>query len=121
MPDLQALLDQIQRLDQEATKGPWHEDGDEVLGDFYEDHGYLKAPVLGVVWQNEHDAEFISLSRSALPKLAKVIDGLIEHCHNVMSWETPRGHEERIAVESRKQGARAVYKAITDALGDDDG
>lgn len=84
---LTELLDQIDRLDQEATTGPWHEDGDEVLGDFYEDHGYLKAPVLGGFYQNECDAEFIALARTALPKLAEAV-------YHVLELHKPRSHEE---------------------------
>lgn len=101
MTDLNHLLDQIDRLDEELSKPVGHDQ-------------------ISLVESAETEWEFHALARTALPKLAKVIDGLIEHCHNVMSWETPRGHEERIAVESRKQGARAVYKAITDTLGADD-
>lgn len=121
---LTELLDQIQRLDKEATKGPWENIGRTIESNgTYEDvittevdcSTYCYGGRGGGVLKDK-DAEFIALSRTALPQLAKVIEGLIEHCHNVMSWETPRGHEERIAVESRKQGARAVYKAITDAM-----
>lgn len=113
------LLDDVQRLDEHATSGPWTwGDNRDGLGNKLHPTAFPGKynPIADFEYIDDADAEFIALSRTAMPQLANVIGGLIEHCHNVMSWETPRGHEERIAVESRKQGARAVYKAITDAL-----
>ena len=116
MPDLNHLLDQIDRLDQEATTGPWHEDGDEVLGDFYEDHGYLKAPVLGGFYQNECDAEFIALARTALPQLAAVIRRLRE-CAQTLTEDNNNASDYASGI---CEAVECFERIITDALGDDD-
>ena len=117
MPDLQNLLDQIDRLDQEATKGPWHQDGEEILGAAYSDHGYLKAPVLAGVYQNEHDAEFISLSRTALPQLAKAVKTILSECE---SFEVAHDDEDNPFHQGVLWTVMAIRQAITDAIGDHD-
>lgn len=81
---LTELLDQILRLDQEATPGPWTTDStpdefgiiwgavEQIGGGFGE-----RAMVTEVV--EEHaDAEFIALARTALPKLAEAVYQVLE-------------------------------------------
>lgn len=78
MTDLKNLLDQIDRLDQQATKGPWHKDGDEILGAPYKECGYLKAPHVGETYGTERDAEFIALARTFAPAAAKALRAVME-------------------------------------------
>lgn len=96
MPDLQALLEEIDRLDQQATKGPWHVAPEE-------DDGGSKFPwaIFGPKndlwgpqgWDHEHyiqeipeltipDAEFIALARTTLPQLAKAVRAVMELLDN---------------------------------------
>ena len=75
MPDLQTLLQEIDRLDQEATKGPWTSIGNDCGGKVYEPSGY-PLPGCTSCGENEatyegQDAEFIALARTALPQYGR--------------------------------------------------
>lgn len=72
------LLDQIDRLDQETTQGPWQNDGYEVLGAPYKFREMLLAPHVANADQNECDTEFIALARTALPALSRAVRAVLE-------------------------------------------
>ena len=86
MPDLNHLLGQIDRLDQQATKGPWEKLGSTVESNgTYEDvittevdcSSYCYGGRGGGVLKDK-DAEFIALSRTALPTLAQTVRAVLE-------------------------------------------
>ena len=123
MPDLQHLLDQIDRLDQEATKGPWavggkSADGFTFFGEKYCDccqpgegsYGDLigEAP--------EKDAEFIALARTALPQLAAVIRRLRE-CAQTLTEDNNDASDYASGIH---EAVECFEHIIADALGDDD-
>ncbi|NWN89204.1 MAG: hypothetical protein HLX51_11805 [Micrococcaceae bacterium] len=136
MPDLQNLLDDIDRLDQQATKGPW-----ESLGPNIESADYTKDDVvstdvdcstycyggIGRGIQGPKNAEFIALARTALPQLAEALRAALEW-HQPFQWSFGYG-----PVTSCKgcadQGLRQeettypcpTVQAIHNALGGDDG
>lgn len=123
MPDLNHLLQEIDRLDQEATKGPWESLGPNVESADYTQDDVVSTDVdcstycyggIGRGIQNSKDAEFIALARTALPQLAKalrnvvgVTDTIWDHLNN------PVNDEVRTIVRD------AIHDAITDALGAD--
>ena len=84
MTDLNHLLDQIDRLDKEATQAPWTSIGNDFGGKVYEPSGY---PLPGCTSCGENeatyerkDAEFIALARTALPQLAQALKSVL-HLH----------------------------------------
>lgn len=98
------LLDQIDRLDQQATKGPWEEIGRTIESNgTYEDvittevdcASYCYGGTGGGVLKDK-DAEFIALARTALPQLAKALRDIMEihkpfhadHDYNGMDGES---------------------------------
>lgn len=83
---LTELLDQIQRLDQEATKGPWEAVGNSIESDgTYEDivttevdcttycYGGRGGGVL-----NGTDAELIAQARTLMPQLAQALQEVLK-------------------------------------------
>lgn len=127
MPDLQNLLDQIDRLDQEATKGPWTATGDVYGGKVYEPSGY-PLPGCTSCGENEatyqgQDAEFIALARTALPQLAKALRAVIDthqKTEHQRRYGFPRADKwEHYCIEDDQSWPCATVQAITDALGAD--
>jgi len=129
MPDLQALLDEIDRLDQEATKGPWWgvmDDLTDVVQIFHDQEQKLHVADIGDktlerVWQ---DAEFIALARTALPQLAKALRAVLAKCASMERGVGYRVSGQHDTWDSYHEGmsdmAGYIEEAITDALGDDD-
>lgn len=112
------LLDQIDRLDQEATPGPWQSDGDALLGDTYKDHNATLAPFLGDIMRS-NDAEFIALARTALPALAQAVQGVLDVLdgHPAPRKEAdPTGY----ATARLELLEHHVREAIQEAIGDTD-
>ena len=139
MTDLQNLLDQIDRLDQEATKGPWESLGPNIESADYTQDDVVSTDVdcstycyggIGRGIQNAKDAEFIALARTFTPAAAKALRAVME-LHMPFDWSFSAG-DQVYTITSCKECARlgadeedAIYpcptvQAITDALGDDD-
>ena len=85
MPDLQALLQEIDRLDQEATEAPWIidsiESGEHAL--FVDEdnpgYGHLGAASSTVAsFLLAKNADFIAHARESLPQLAKALRAVME-------------------------------------------
>lgn len=120
---LTELLDQIEELDQEATKGPWTSTGNDCGGKVYEPSGY-PLPGCTSCGENEatyegQDAEFIALSRTALPQLAQALSGVLD----VLDDYTMPGklHDPTgIAGAELESLEGYIREAIHDALGGDD-
>src|SRR5699024_11969222 len=77
---LDHLLDQIDQLDQQATKGPWTvKDGfaHHIIGK--EDYITECEECTGQVME-ERDAAFTALARTALPKLSKALRTVLDVC-----------------------------------------
>ena len=117
MPDqITKLLDQIDRLDQEATKGPWEIDPSEghawAIGNG-EDGLYVNG--------TDKDAEFIALARTALPQLAKALQAVI---NTLDDYPLPQKQYDPtgIALAELSTLEQRVREAITDEMGagDDD-
>src|SRR5699024_3777863 len=88
---LDHLLDQIDRLDQQATKGPWTvKDGfaHHIIGK--EDYITECVECTGQVME-ERDATFTALARTALPQLAKALRGVLDAIDN---YATPRKQDD---------------------------
>lgn len=120
MPDLQALLDQIDRLDQEATKGPWTATGDVYGGKVYEPSGY-PLPGCTSCGENEatyegQDAEFIALARTALPALSRAVRATLELHKTRIHDEDPTSPFCNFCGPGTPC---ETTRAITDALGAD--
>ena len=68
------LLDQIDRLDQEATPGPWRYE-------HTESPTFISGPdlqeITNAVW-TDTDAIYIELARTALPHLAKALRAVMD-------------------------------------------
>lgn len=116
------LLDQIDRLDQEATKGPWTTDETEeevgvIWGGPRLDHGYIKQLMITDVVEGDGNAEFIALARTALPQLAIALRAVMD-C--VADMEQDNGDDSAYSHGVRHM-AGTVRHIITDTLkGDDD-
>ena len=125
MPDLNHLLGQIDRLDQQATKGPW-----EKLGSTVESNGTYEGVITtevdcssycyggrggGVL--KDKDAEFIALSRTALPQLAAVIRRLRE-CAQTLTEDNNDASDYASGIH---EAVECFEHIITDQMeGDDD-
>src|SRR5690625_7813705 len=88
---LTELLDQIDRLDQQATKGPWIidsiESGEHAL--FVDEdnpgYGHLGAASSTVAsFLLAKNADFIAHARESLPQLAKALRAVIESCEETI-------------------------------------
>ena len=135
MPDLQALLDQIHRLDQQATPGPWHvapeeedEDGSKFPWAIFGPKNDLWGPQ---GWDDKHyipeipemtmdDAEFIALARTALPQLAKVLQAVLAKCASMERGVGYRVSGQHDTWDSYHEGmsdmAGYIEETITDTL-----
>lgn len=120
------LLDQIDRLDQEATKGPWTTDStpDEfgIIWGAVEQigGGFGERAMVTEIMEEHADAELIVLARTALPQLAKALRAVMEDCQSVENL-VHKDHTYRTEYDyGMRAQARAVMEAITDALGADD-
>lgn len=116
MTDLQALLDQIDRLDQQATKGPWTTDSTpyefgiiwgavEQIGG-----GFGERAMVTEIMEEHADAEFIALARTALPQLAEAVYHVLE-----LLDATEKSTKSPSLVTTNE-----VRRAITDAIGADE-
>ena len=120
MPDLQTLLQEIDRLDQEATKGPWTSIGNDCGGKVYEPSGY-PLPGCTSCGENEatyegQDAEFIALARTALPQLAAAVRAGLELHKTRVHDEDPTSPFCNFCGPGTPC---ETTRAITDALGGD--
>lgn len=125
--ELTDLLDQIDRLDQQATKGPWEKLGSTVESNgTYEDvittevdcSSYCYGGRGGGVLKDK-DAEFIALARTALPKLAEavyhVLD-LLDVVEKSDKYSYDFGGNKAPSLVTTNE----VRRAITDAMEADD-
>ena len=117
------LLDQIDRLDQEATKGPWIidsiESGEHAL--FVDEdnpgYGHLGAASSTVAsFLLAENANFIANARESLPKLAAVIRRLRE-CAQTLTEDNNDASDYASGIH---EAVECFEHIITDALGDDD-
>jgi hypothetical protein len=116
MPDLQALLDQIQRLDQEAEAGPWRLN--EVMGGDYLVRGDAD---VAEAW-GLSNSEFIALARTALPQLAKALQAVLTKCASMERGVGYRVSGQHDTWDSYHEGmsdmAGYIEEAISDAMED---
>src|SRR5699024_10875520 len=117
------LLDQIDRLDQQATKGSWitganDETGLKYLGTGYCDCCTPPIPSAGVILgeTGRAEAEFIALARTALPQLAAVIRRLRE-CAQTLTEDNNDASDYASGIH---EAVECFEHIITDALGADD-
>lgn len=98
MTDLNHLLDQIDRLDEELSKPVGHDQ-------------------ISLVESAETEWEFHALARTALPKLAEAV-------YHVLELHKPRSHEEApddlFCNMCGNYAPCETFIAITDTLGADD-
>lgn len=125
---LRRLLDQVDRLDNEAEPGPWEveyeaEGGDQppsVLRVDPDDRCHLTL----VAWaEDDPDAELIALSRTALPAIAKALRAVIDEVQNlhlIASTQAVLDGSKSSAAYAYWESGNRVKQAITDALGGDD-
>lgn len=126
MPDnLTQLLDQIDRLDQEASDGPWATDSNEyevgvIYGAEHEMNGYIKRPILtNFVEEEVANAEFIALARTALPKLAEAVYHVLDLL-DVVEKSDKYSYEFGGSKSPSLVTTNEVRRAITDAMEGDD-
>ena len=121
------LLDEIARLDQQATTGPWEYDGstidskatfDEVVTTEVNCSMYCYGGT-GKGVQDDNDAEFIALARTALPQLARALEAVLDMLD---TYQAPTKRVEPTDYTSARLGLleRRIREAITDAMEDDE-
>ena len=113
------LLDEIDRLEGHITPGPW-----EAVGRPYNacvspagqirNLARLGDPLDPEAWKN---AEFIALSRTALPQLAKAVKTILSECE---SFEVAHDDKDNPFHQGVRWTVMAIRQAITDALAGDD-
>ena len=119
MGQIKDLLDDIERLDKEATRSPWGV----RQGDYYE-VGPLEDDLGDVVMSYDivevadlPDAELIALSRTALPALAQAVRavlGVLDDYPLPDRTQDPTGYTTaRIELLERE-----IREAISDVIGD---
>ena len=115
------LLDQIDRLDQQATKGPW----ESHFGGNPGDKWLSVEPKTGartictITDDHQQNAEFIALSRTAMPALAAAVKGVLDvlDAHPEPRKEAdPTGY----ATTRLELLEHRVREAIQEAIGDTD-
>ena len=127
------LLDQVDRLDQQATQGPWDyenldtTDPEDPSGRFViYSHAETDYPHLEEVIGYEdkpgthyENAVLIALSRTALPQLAKAVKTILSECE---SFEVAHDDEDNPFHQGVHWTVMAIRQAITDAMNgaDDD-
>ena len=121
---LDHLLDQIDRLDQQATKGPWTvKDGfaHHIIGK--EDYITECEECTGQVME-ERDAAFTALARTALPKLSKALRTVLDVCSAMERGVGYRKSGDHDTWDSYHEGkhdmAMDIEEIITETLGDFD-
>ena len=118
MPDLQKLLHEIQRLDNEATPGPWYS----YFGGNPGDKWMSVEPERGsrtictVTDDHKPNAVLIAQSRTALPQLAAVIRRLRE-CAQTLTEDNNDASDYASGIH---EAVECFEHIIADALGDDD-
>ena len=120
MPDLNHLLDQIEELDESVTEGPWTSIGNDFGGKVYEPSGY-PLPGCTSCGENEatyegQDAEFIALSRTALPTLGAVIRRLRE-CAQTLAEDNNNASDYAGGIH---EAVECFERIITDAMEGDE-
>lgn len=131
MTDLQNLLDQIDRLDQQAARGPWESLGPNIESADYTQDDVVSTDVdcstycyggIGRGVQSAKDAEFIALARTALPQLAKALQAGLAKCASMERGVGYRVSGQHDTWDSYHEGmsdmAGYIEEAITDALED---
>src|SRR5699024_2904387 len=125
------LLDQIDRLDQQATKGPWIidsiESGEHALFVDEDNPGYghlgaASSTVASFLLAN--NADFIAHARESLPQLAKALRAVLAKCASMDRGVGSRDTGQHDTWDSYHEGmsdmAGYIEEAITDTIGDDD-
>lgn len=108
MPDqITRLLDEIERLDKSVHPGPWRRQ--HVMGGDFLVHG---DEGIAEAW-GEGNAEFISLSRTALPALAQAVRAVLKECE---SFEIAHDDPENTFHEGVQWTVKAIRQTITDTL-----
>ena len=124
---ISTLLDQIVRLDQEATKAPWITYGgsDSEYGEYtnicniFHNGDTPDIDLVAHVYDDKSSAEFIALSREVMPALAQAVRGVLDvlDAHPAPRKEAdPTGY----ATTRLELFEHRVREAITEALGDTD-
>ena len=111
MPDLQNLLDQIDRLDQQATKGPWSATP--------KTYGIARVKNLEGLTiatnTSESITELIALARTALPQLAKALRGVLDVLD---TYPAPSKEADPTGYTTARLAL--LEQRIREAIGDDD-
>lgn len=120
------LLDQIDRLDQQATKGPWQITETNDCEGLQIAHVKQLGKSLAIaehrvvhIDEEDADATLIALSRTALPALARAVRavlGVLDYYEVPGKQQDPTGY----AAAELETLDRYILEAITEALGGDD-
>lgn len=119
MPDLQVLLDQIDRLELEIYPGPWVAND---LGIGYEITTQQKMPINSGIKDTfpRSDAEFIALARTALPAMSKALRAVLAKCASMERGVGYRVSGQHDTWDSYHEGmsdmAGYIEETITDTL-----
>lgn len=111
MGQIKDLLDQIARLDQEASSAPWfaHPDAKYV-------YGYDAGAILDRCWDDQPDADihFAALARTALPALSKAVRAVLKECQEAQDrFDSTPYDQDR---EGQARLAEIIETTITDAM-----
>lgn len=130
MGQIKDLLDQIDRLDQQATRSPWgiHQGEYYEVGPLEDDLGDVLVSYGIVEVADLPDAEFIALARTALPALSRAVRAVLKECDRFQKnatslHENPLAdHTDNVRADAWRVMASFITGAIQDALkgADDD-
>ena len=117
MPDLQALLDQIDMLDGELLPDwKYNDRTGAVIANAYRKQGDKWSCLVAKGIPADRDGEFIALARTALPQLAAVIRRLRE-CAQTLTEDNNDASDYASGIH---EAVECLEHIIKDALGDDD-
>ncbi|HEY4536417.1 MAG TPA: hypothetical protein VIG71_10700 [Enteractinococcus sp.] len=131
MTDLQNLLEEIQTLDEATTPAPWQITETDDCDGLQIAHVRQLGKSLAIaehrvvyVDEEDADAEFIALARTALPTLAKALQAVLAKCASMERGVGYRVSGKHDTWDSYHEGmsdmAGYIEETITDALEDDD-
>lgn len=125
MPDqITRLLDDIERLDREATPGLWESEGSDEPVIYHhqrsqKDGSYVGSEGIATVFSGFANARFIAASREVMPALAQAVKGVLDvlDAHPAPGkGADPTGY----ATTRLELLEHQIREAITEVLGGDD-
>jgi len=122
------LLDQIDVLAQQSTQGPWEVSGRTIESDHVDSPYYLDVVSTevncmefchggsGYGVDKTSDAEFIALSRTAMPMLAAAVRAAIELCDELDSTARDLTMLRPMTAQSKAEGIAETVQSVRDAF-----